>query len=436
MHAMSSLDQPHWRHLLWLPVLLYGASVLAFAVNVPVGDDHVVLDTLTDLHSVSDLRGWFDRILAPHNEHRIVTTRLIAYAFSRLPDGIDFRALIFVGNAALLGSLWVLGGLLGLGRRSAARAVLVLIVLQPQPHKLMFYPMAIIGAYGGLLFSMAYLHFTLKRGKEYIAPLFLAGTVLTTGAGIFLIVLGTLALALRRRWTPLVVHLAVAVALAGWYFHAVRPAETQIVAFALRNPLVLARMFLGLLGGIAEFPSYQLGWISNYTTVATGTVLLIYSGVIAQRTLRKGSQAGDTDLALLLCLLYGLMTIALITLNRAPLYKDVMLIATLDGRYRIYGLLVAALCMIDCLQQLDSRQLLTRRLLGSVMACALIFNVGWYAYRADTMGAAALARTVALQIWLRTGDTSELPSWALEPEIAGRILHRATAAGVFRPASP
>jgi hypothetical protein len=434
MRATSSFSRAQFRYVIAVPVLLYVATLTMFAVNVPVGDDHVVLASLIQLHEASDWPSWFRALLASHNEHRIVTTRAVGYVLSLLPQGVDFRILLILGNAALFGALAVLGRMLRFDRLWAAWAILALIVLQPQQHKLMFYPMANLQAYSGMLFSLAYLYFTLQRGREYVAIPFYLCAVLTTGGGLFLILLGTLILAMRGRWAALALHMCIAVPVSAWYLVDLRSAQTGALAYAIQHPWVVARLFLGILGNIAEFPSYRLGWISSYTTLTMAILLLAYIGVIVRRTAREVARAGrDADIGILVCIAYCLMMITLVVLSRAHLHEETALGASLDGRYRIYGLLIAALCIIDVLRQLDTRQRLTARLMGAVLAGALTFNVGWYAYRFDTIRFAALTRTHGLQTWMKTGDSSELRSWAVPTDTAAAILGRAVAAGVFRP---
>ena len=88
------------------PVLLLFGSWLFFTVNVPYWDDYeALLRYLTE--------PWPNRwshLLDFHNEHRIVTTRLIADALVALNAGtFNFRAMIAVGNLIQLAyvAVWV-----------------------------------------------------------------------------------------------------------------------------------------------------------------------------------------------------------------------------------------------------------------------------------------------------------------------------------------
>jgi hypothetical protein len=127
-----------------------------------------------------------------------------------------------------------------------------------------------------------------------------------------------------------------------------------------------------------------------------------------------------------------LAMIALVAANRIGLYHDVWLTAALDGRYRLYGLIVAAVCAIDLLRRMESQRWLSRGALV-VLIGALALDVDWYFYRANHAYAAAQSRLHAINLWMRTGDTSELPSWANSPEMAGHALARAAEAAVFTP---
>jgi hypothetical protein len=416
--------------LLALPACLYLLSVALFSVNVPVGDDYTLLGEVVELRQAPDRRTRLALLLETHNEHRILVTRLVAYLVSGLPGGVDLRVLLAIGNAVLILALVALGRFLRF-QSKWEWIVVAMIVLQPQLHKLMFYAQSNIQAYFGILWAVAYLHFTLQRGKEHVALAFFICAVLTSGSGLFLVVVGAVVLALLKRWRSLALHIAIAVPVWVWYLRGIGNAGIDEMTYALENPVTVARFFVGTLGSVAEIPWDQFAWRSSYTTIACGVVLFAYFGSVAWRTaVRTPSRA---DMAVFAWLLYCTVLVVVIAIQRSQEYEDMLLSASLDGRYRIYGLMIAALCVVDVLRRLSPHGRLGRAIIPAAVACVVIFNIVWYVHRLDTMRDMAASRQQALQIWLATGDASRLPSWDLRPETAAQFLSLAIRAGVFRP---
>ena len=195
-----------------LATLLYCASIIVFSVNVPVGDDYSMLGFLNEFEATSGIANKLRLLFSFHNEHRIVITRAIMLLCANITGSLDFRVLNSIGNSALLFTLVVISRMLLFRDDSLKWALLFLIVLQPQPLKLMFYPMAGVQAYFGLLFSFLYLHFSFKESIWWYATLLIyVLAVLTTGSGIFLAALGIPILLYKKNYVRTAIHLVVAI---------------------------------------------------------------------------------------------------------------------------------------------------------------------------------------------------------------------------------
>ena len=428
----SSKGQAAALALLALPACLYLLSVALFSVNVPVGDDYTLLGEIVDLRQAPDWRTRLRILASTHNEHRILVTRLVAYLVSGLPSGLDLRVLLAIGNAVLILTLLALGRLLRFQHRWEW-IIVAMIMLQPQLQKLMFYAQSNLQAHFGILWAVAYLYFTLQPRKEHIALAFFICAVLTSGSGLFLIVVGAVVLALLKRWRSLALHIAVAVPVWVWYLQDIGNTGIDAISYALQNPVTVARFFIGTLGSVAEIPSDQFAWRSSYTTITCGVLLFAYVGSVAWRSLVPGHAGGRADMAIFAWLLYCTLLVAVIAIQRSQEYEEVLLSASLDGRYRIYSLMIAAVCVLDFLRRLKERGRLGTALIPTIVTCAVIFNIGWYVHRVDAMRDMAVDRVQALQLWLATGDESRLPSWDLPPETAAQLLSLAIRVGVFRP---
>ncbi|MBK8755551.1 MAG: hypothetical protein IPL99_29755 [Candidatus Competibacteraceae bacterium] len=105
--------------------------------------------------------------------------------------------------------------------------------------------------------------------------------------------------------------------------------------------------------------------------------------------------------------------------------------AALDGRYRIYGILFAAIVFIGVLHNFQSRGYLSVKNKKIVLLIALFFNIGWF-YRFDSIRYTAQHRTQAMRVF-GYHDPSVLPIWAVIPEYAASNLDKAISSGVYKP---
>jgi hypothetical protein len=428
------VDSPALRAALPLPAFAFIFFTVILAVNVPVGDDYVVLESVVDLRHAKDGAHFLEVLFSAHvgGEHRLAVTRLLAYAASFLPGGLDLRLLSVLATLALFAALVVAGGMLGLEKHWGYWLLLFLTVLTPQMEKLMFYPMAAVQAFLGLLLGLLYLQFVISDRVLWASVALLAG-VFTTGGAVALPVIAAAVLSLRRRWGTLSLHTIIGGTIIAIYFSGDAGPIDGAIEFAFAHPWQTLQLFLGILGSIAEVPAFRyLSW-SAYSTVVAGVILLGYSTALLYQACEKHRQATAVEVGTLALVAYSLAMIFLIAVNRMLLYQDAMLAAALDGRYKLYGLLITAVCAINLLRRIQYKRWSAYGA-ALVLLGAFLMDVDWYFYRANHAYSAAQSRLHAIDVWVRTGSTSELPSWANSPEMAGRALERAADAGIFFPA--
>jgi len=405
--------------------LLYYASLMIFSANVPVGDDYAMLGFLNEFGAATGIGNKLDLLFSFHNEHRIVFTRSIMLLCTKAVGSLDFGTLNLIGNSALLLTLVVVGRMLRLRNDMLKWALLFLIVLQPQPLKLMFYPMAGVQAYFGLLFSFLYLYFSLKDSNWWYATLlFYALTVLTTGSGIFLAVLGVPLLLYKKCYARSAIHTVVAILVVFLY-----SPNSSNLSYLMEHFLTVARFFLLLLGSIAQLPMFG----SPALQIGCSIALLMYVAYFIWDRCYTPLRLSEESRATLCCLLYLLMIISLIAIGRASLYERELWAASLDGRYRIYSILFFAVCSIDCVGRLRERGKLTAPISTTIIALALIFNLVWFAPSIITMRLDSVRRVQAMSQWQNTHDISLLPIWSTPPQDAEMNLNAAIKTGYYRP---
>lgn len=94
-----------WRFLFILtPPVLYYTWVYIWGINCPQLDDFAVLCTMVDLEKAQTLNDQLSLWFTPHNEHRIVFTRLIFWLVGSTNNGaVDIYKILFIGNLTLVG---------------------------------------------------------------------------------------------------------------------------------------------------------------------------------------------------------------------------------------------------------------------------------------------------------------------------------------------
>jgi len=83
-------------------LILFGFIFLQFAINVPKWDDFAFIKFVADFNETDRLVAKFDYLFKQHNEHRVVTTRLVALLDFYLFGKLNFEHLMLVGNLGLL----------------------------------------------------------------------------------------------------------------------------------------------------------------------------------------------------------------------------------------------------------------------------------------------------------------------------------------------
>ncbi|NTW44316.1 MAG: hypothetical protein HGB14_07780 [Anaerolineaceae bacterium] len=405
--------------------LLYYASIVSFSTNVPVGDDYNMLGFFNEFTDAGGIGSKLNLLFSFHNEHRIVITRSIMLLWSAVAGSVDFRALNWIGNLALLPALIVLGRMIGPRGDRLTWALLFLIVMQPQLIILMFYPMAVISAFFGLLFSFLYLRNSLHDSKWYLVLLFYLLASFTTGAGIFLILLGAPILLYQRRYAIAIVHVVASIVVILWY----SPSSADS-AYFIQHPLVVIEFFLLLLGSAAQLPKFS----SYYMQIGFSFILIGYFVFFLKRFFRPASQRIDIEKLTVLCsLLYLLMMIGLIAIGRASNYESDLLGASLNGRYRIYSLIFFAVCCIDFVRLCRELDRSFAPIPVLMVILALVFNLSWYSYSLKDMRLVSFWRVYGMKHWLITHDVSMLPMGAVPPEYVERNLTAAVNSGIFKP---
>ena len=187
--------------LLLLPVLLVGATVLCYAVNVPYWDDYLVQNQLQMMiHQPT----WPERVrhlFDQHWEHRIVWTRLIFLLFYRINGSLNYYGLTLIGVSGLL----VLTGLLFAAFRKLSLPLIYFVpvpfwLFTLQSHENLIWAMASIQNFYVLVFAVGAFYalaLNTPSGRLTAAGLAVLATF-TSGNGALTLIAGLCVLVLQR----------------------------------------------------------------------------------------------------------------------------------------------------------------------------------------------------------------------------------------------
>jgi hypothetical protein len=399
-----------------IPIGTFGYWTLAYPVNVPFLDDFLdsVLSSLVRLKNAPTPAVWWQALTAFYNEHRLVYTRLIALLSCALNEGyVDFRFLLGVGNAALLGLL----GLFGLAFRRLALPAwyglpLPFLVLQTQAFENMLYGMASLQNFSVLLFAALALWALPWPGQWAGALVAAVLASLTSGNGLFVFGAGLPVLWVQRRTRAGVGWGLAGVLMALTYLQGYQPLPTPPTS-------VLEKLgtFFGLLGAFAG--AGRGYWVP----VVTGLGLTLVLGALAWPVWQRKRPATPTDLFLWGLLAWVLLTAAAIALNRGGGANTSL------SRYKVYPMLVLVLGYLIGLGRLSEAR---RPPFG---ALALLGAVGFWTLTQLRMPALLTDHRQALACdvfnW-QTSGTTVSPRYAQEHFQPYPYLKRALEAGVYR----
>jgi hypothetical protein len=403
-----------------LPLLFVGWLAADYVRNAPFWDEFVTaLDFLVQYRQAPTWSNLGSLLLAGSVDyHRILTSRLIYFAWSELPGGIDFAQLAILGNlfgvAAVVVIAWqqpdrALRWLLG--------AVLGLLLFQVQHYENLFQSYASIDHFHVVLQAAVSLAL-LARGGRAAAVIALAAAMVaafTLAHGLAVFPAGALLLAGQRRWRSLAGWAAGAVAAGAFFLWGFPGVDGALGALATPTGWFhLARFWLTLLGGVPA-----LGWAPAAPVL--GAIALGLFGWL----LRRGAFTREPFLcALAACILIATVLIAYGRFNVAET-------PALGSRYMVQSaVLWAALTMLALKARGDDRAALRAGL--AVLPVFAVFNVAANLRFFREARFFAEKRITAVRHYDKTGTFANSP-YAIFPHAgqADQIVARAAAAGLF-----
>ncbi len=252
-----------------LPVVVFFVFVLKYSVNVPFWDDFdAVLGFLTKYSDFTSLTDRLWLILSQHTEHRFALNRLIVLAGYSL-GVVNFSALIFIGNLALVGLLFVVYKSSILKENKTFLLLPIpFLIFQPQYHESIYWATAAMCNFFILFFSLlAVLLFSRPKKKYlFLGVLSALFATFTMGNGMFVFLIGALILLYQKRYFDFVFLAPIAVLTILFYFQGyIQTADHPGVLVALKNPFQTLQYFFVLIGAPVAFLKIQaVAFVSGF----------------------------------------------------------------------------------------------------------------------------------------------------------------------------
>jgi len=320
--------------------------LLRYAYNFPYFDDfEVILAFLNSYLTTGQASEKIRLLFEQHAEHRVVFARAVALTEYWLSGKIDFRVLILVGNAALLGVLILFYQAVPRTARLAPvfLAPIAALLFNFRYLQTSFWAMAALQNLWVLCFAFASFYFLFQRPfyTAFIASFLGWLATYTSGNGAAAFVAGAIVLALNRQlWTTksLIWNLGGLTAIVSYFHGYVKPAQHPGVIDPLTNHPI------GYLGYVLAL----LGSVFTENVVAAVVIGGCLVGFVAYLTFRKYSRDNP--------IIYTLMVFLLLTslLGGAARF-GFGIEQALVSRYAIISTLFVICCYVALVSPLQKR---------------------------------------------------------------------------------
>lgn len=348
--------------LVSIPMLLHLATVQQYALNIPRWDDYdAILGFLNEFKHAS----MFDKFILlfkQHNEHRILSSKLVYSIYYSLTGTINFRHIIFIGNLQLVGIYIIIGSFLKKlipQHWLSALFVLGLCLFDLNSYENSDFAMAAMQNYGILFLFMSSIYFY-SSSRKYMLPIAMfvqAVAIFSSGNGIvaaFFIIAYTFLGRLSK--DKIICSAIIMLLFSPMYYVAYQKAT---VSFFSADPARFVPYFLHVVG--AHF-SYTLGIILSIVILG----LLIWAAPIK----RNIKEIVAIEMAPILVLgLFVLASIGVLSLFRAQLSIE----TSYSSRYYIYSHLLVFVLYVFVLFKFKEKRANTKILGYSLMLLSFVY---------------------------------------------------------------
>ena len=320
-------------------VALHAALLARFAVDWPLHDDFTQIVAIPGyLVQLPTLREKIALLTHLALEHRAATIRVAGWIASLAPGGMNFVALIALGNALALGAGIVAVVAYPRAYRGGAALLAALLLTSGTHYAAQFHATGALQHFGVAFYALASL-FSLCRQRRILAALFAVAAVFTSGSGLLVLPCAAVMTWLSGRTREAVLWaVAAGVIMAVHFLGYEGPASRAGLASLIEDPLRALAFLLAALGCIgAALPASLV--------VGAGIVLAWFVLLVS------GAWRRVPPFVIAAALFFAL-ALGAIAAGRASLGIDAVLLS----RYRIGSALLVLLtaaagaCVLDAMR--------------------------------------------------------------------------------------
>ncbi|MCE6991669.1 hypothetical protein [Dyadobacter sp. CY323] len=365
--------------ILLLPILIYYTVWNYYAINIPKWDDHAFKEFIETYAKAANWQDKLKALFSQHNEHRIATTRLIAWLDYSLFGHLNYRHLMMAGNILLLGVIPLCYDILKKNKKP-------LFALVPIPFiwftlafwENMYWGMAAVQNFGVVTLALWTLYLCIKpQNAPFAVSLVLSlVTILTSGNGLLVLPIGAVLLFLTKNRKRFALWLVASVAEIFIYFYWYIKPESNPASKASFFQLV--KGYMAFLGSFAE----SIPVMDHFQACFfLGIVLFLVALSIMSATLFRiaRNKYGNkferiTDLFCLGTVMFILGTALIVVYSRAGFGLDTLI----TSRYKIYSVLLLIVAYLYIV--IPIRGSFLSPYITAIVFLAITFNVFSYHY--------------------------------------------------------
>jgi hypothetical protein len=406
-----------------VPVILYFVFFFSCAVNIPFGDDYPALGFVVNFTNPS----WPDKLsllFSLHNEHRIVTLRLVLLILHSLSIKINLVAVAFLANLSLVGIALLLAKSLDskktTGDPSIARRNLFLqstpiFLLLFQPHHYQMTLWAMCAFTNLVAYFLAFLSLYLlvrSRGSRTFAAAVLCAALgaYTNGNGVFAFFIGGLVLLLQKRYRWLWKWAAAGFFIVGFYFLGYRqnPEHPNLIPYLKHHVWPTVEYLFSATGAFGDF-----GALRPYVSITVGGLILAGLVVLFQKRIYRRNVFLSSAIA------FVFLSLAALTATRAPFGVG----QSFEPRYRFASVLLLVLLYLGLLETARNKKVV----LHLFLAFSTLFSAASFCL--DFRNGRAHRDVLIVNLFEWNAGKAALPY--SNPEHAENILRLAVKRGIY-----
>ncbi len=352
--------------VLAIPCLIYFTVVFRYSVNMPAQDDYdAILVFLMNFKKATGIDKFF-LLFSQHNEHRILSSRLLYVLYYYIAGAINFKDIIFIGNAQLI-VLYVI--IVAFIKKCLPThwfwpaLITSLCLFDLNSWETSGFAMASMQNFGIILFFAASLYSYNKQGNwRYLGAFLQFIAIFSSGNGIVAGALLCLFTIFKRDKPGIILSVLTFIIFSSLYF---LHYSVPITGHPATDPVRIIMYFLHIISSIVDYQDHK-------TIVLAGSAVI--TSLILLFPFEKKNWIKKDMLPVAFITLFLLGSMATATLFRVSLAVEYLI----PSRYLIYPDLLVAMIAILLAYKISNKKIFHPVMILCSLVVCLVFNMSFY----------------------------------------------------------